>query len=67
MINYASDICDRPLAADGLISYRAKGRYGWVMIGALSPEQAMREAKRSTPEPQDLQVWNGEKYIPVQS
>jgi hypothetical protein len=25
---------DKPLAASGLTSYRLRGRYGWIMIGA---------------------------------
>jgi hypothetical protein len=32
--NYALDIHNKPLAAAGLTSYRYKGRYGWIMIGA---------------------------------
>jgi hypothetical protein len=56
---------DRPLAADGMISYRAKGRYGYIMIGAKDFADAMAQAKRSTDNPIDLEVWDGEKYIPV--
>ena len=54
-----------PMAAPGLISYRARGRYGWIMIGAKDKHDAMREAKRSTPAPYDLQRWNGESYEPI--
>lgn len=59
---------DRPLAAHGLTSYRCKGRFGWIMIGALDHTDAMSEARRSSPEAktEDLQVWDGNKYIPVQ-
>jgi len=57
--------CERPLAAKGLTSYRAKGRYGWIMIGAKDHADAMNEARRSTDKPTDLQVWNGDKYVPV--
>ena len=39
---------DRPCAAAGLTSYRYRGRYGWVMIGARDDHDAMREAARST-------------------
>jgi hypothetical protein len=62
-----STFTDKPCAAAGYISYRAKGRYGWIMIGAEDDAHAMCEAKRSTNVPTDLQVWDGEKYIPVQS
>jgi len=60
-----NDSHNRPLAAKGLISYRAKGRYGFIMIGAKDNTDALREAKRSTDNPTDLEVWDGEKYIPV--
>jgi hypothetical protein len=60
-----NDIYNRPLAAEGLISYRAKGRYGYIMIGAKDNTDAWNEAKRSTNNPTDLEVWGGEKYIPV--
>ena len=39
---------DRPCAAPGLWSYRYRGRYGWIMIGARDDADAMREARRST-------------------
>ncbi len=57
---------DRPLAAIGLTSYRCKGRYGWIMIGAKDPEDAYREALRSSREAQraDLEVWDGQRYVP---
>jgi len=57
--------CDRPLAAPGLISYRARSRFGWIMIGAMDVHAACREALRSTPRFTDLQVWDGEKYVPA--
>lgn len=38
---------DLPLASDGFLSYRYAGRYGWVMIGALNDQDALREAGRS--------------------
>lgn len=59
---------DRPLADKGLISYRAKGNFGWIMIGAKDDNGALREAQRSTDKPitlADLQIWDGEKYRPV--
>lgn len=56
---------DKPLAAHGLISYRAKSRFGWVMIGAKDAADAWAEACRSTDSPTGLQVWNGERYVPL--
>ena len=56
---------DKPMAAPGLTSYRARGQFGWIMIGASDAAQALREAKRSTPSPTDLQVWNGTAYEAV--
>jgi len=58
-------ICDRPMAAHGLTSYRLRGRYGWVMIGATDHADAMRDAARSTqePKPENLQVWDGTQYV----
>lgn len=65
------DTHDRPLAAPGLISYRCKGRFGWIMIGAKDHDDAMREARRSVdrlgadlPRREDLQIWNGKEYVP---
>lgn len=59
------NITDKPLATKGLISYRCKTPYGWCMIGATDHEDALNEAKRSTgnPKREDLQVWNGKKYV----
>ena len=56
---------NRPLAADGLISYRCRNRYGWTMIGAIDHDDAMREARRSdeTAKREDLQIWNGSEYV----
>ncbi len=42
---------DKPLAAEGLKSYRLKGPYGHIMIGAKDHDDAMREAARSTAKP----------------
>lgn len=57
---------DRPLAAPGLTSYRCRARLGWIMIGALDPADALREARRSSEEadPATLQVWDGARYVP---
>lgn len=59
---------NRPLAAEGLDSYRYLGRFGYIMIGANSVEDALREAARSTSHPilrDNLEKWDGEKYAPV--
>lgn len=59
---------DRPLASDGLISYRYRSRYGWVMIGALDDDDALGEAERSIEGPADpalLQRWDGKRYADV--
>ena len=61
------DTHDKPLAARGLTSYRYKGRYGWIMIGARDDADALREAARSSSDAIDcvnLQVWNGTEYVP---
>lgn len=53
---------DKPCAAPGLTSYRYKGPFGFVMIGATSDDDAMNEAKRSltngTLSRNALQVWD---------
>lgn len=58
---------DRPLAAHGLTSYRLKGPYGWIMLGAQNHADAMDEAARSTRDPkrEALQVWDGSEYVDV--
>lgn len=56
---------DKPLAIGSLTSYRYKGRYGWIMIGARDNDDALREAARSTNDPIDptmLEVWKGDEY-----
>lgn len=60
---------DRPLAAKGLTSYRSKNPFGWTMIGAKDHEDAHREALRSYNKArrEDLQVWDGKKYVPAHS
>lgn len=59
---------DRPCAAAGLTSYRYRGRFGWIMIGARDLGDALREAGRSTRDPIELarlQVWDGTGYVPA--
>lgn len=58
---------DKPLAAPGLTSYRYRGAYGWVMIGAKDTCDALREAARSMTYHgiaiENLEMWNGECYV----
>lgn len=57
---------EKPCAAAPWHSYRYRGRYGWVMIGAMDHAEALREAARSIsyhePTIDRLQVWNGWAY-----
>lgn len=57
---------DKPCAAAGLTSYRARSPYGRIMIGAKDHAGAWHEARRSTKTPTDLQIWDGEKYVSVE-
>ena len=60
---------DKPLASPGLISYRHKSPYGYVMIGATDDNNALSEANRSlenkTASFDSLERWNGTCYVPV--
>jgi hypothetical protein len=59
------NLCDKPMASKGLISYRYRGRYGWIMIGAKDDNDALREAQRSTSDKvtmNNLQIWKGSQY-----
>jgi len=58
---------ERPCAAHGLISYRCRGRYDWVWIGATDHVDALKQARRSCEVAQesDLQIWNGVRYVDV--
>lgn len=64
---------NRPCAAAGLTSFRYKGRYGFIMIGATNTEDALREARRSITDPativtvNNLDIWDAEtaRYLPV--
>lgn len=60
----------RPLALTGLTSYRYRGPFGFIMIGARDHAEALREANRSLTlakwEPaviENLEVWNGATYV----
>lgn len=61
----ARHFTDRPCAAAGLTSYRARSPFGFIMIGASSDKGAWREAHRSTDRPHSLERWNGAAYVPV--
>ena len=60
---------EKPLAVKGLVSYRYRGRYGWIMIGASDTQEALREAARSSSYPvhqSNLEVWTeGVGYTPT--
>lgn len=61
---------ERPCAAPGLISYRYRGRFGWVMIGATGVDDALRHAERSiegAAEIGRLEVWDAQRsaYVAV--
>ena len=59
------NLCDKPMAMKGLISYRYRGRYGWIMIGAKDDNDALREAQRSTSDKvtmDNLQIWKDNQY-----
>jgi hypothetical protein len=60
--------CDKPCAIAGLTSYRYRGNYGWVMIGASDIFDALKEAERSVREKAHtsrLQVWTIAGYQTV--
>jgi hypothetical protein len=57
-----------PCAAPGFKSYRYRGRYGFVMIGATDDNDALNEAARSVDHDVSfdrLEYWNGAEYKPV--
>ncbi len=61
---------NKPLAMPGFISYRYKGRFGWIMAAAHDTEGALKEVARSTDakiECANLQIYNYEKgqYIDI--
>lgn len=61
-------ITNKPLAAPGLLSFRLKALYGWIMIGAKDEAEALKEARRSAAEAriERLEKWNGHTYVPCQ-
>jgi len=61
------DLCNKPLVAPPYTSYRCRGRYGWIMIGAMSTAEAWQEAQRSSLAEylSSLQIWDGNEYADV--
>jgi hypothetical protein len=61
---------DKPCAAEGLLSYRYRGNFDWIMIGASSDESALRHAQTSLSSGvahiSRLEKWNGERYVPCE-
>lgn len=65
MARHVNPYWNRPLAGPGLQSYRYRGRFGWVMIGAKDDADALKQAERSIDGPADptkLQKWDGKTY-----
>lgn len=60
-----NDYWNRPCAAEGLLSFRYRGKYGYIMIGAKDVDDALNEAARSngTAHPWYLEIWNGTAYV----
>ncbi len=64
------DMTDRPLASAGLRSYRYRGAFGFVMIGALDHADALQEAARSIdgePDRARLDVWDPAALVYVRA
>lgn len=66
-----AEFYNRPCAGHGLTSYRYRGRYGWVMLGAANEHDALKQALRSVSSESvsrnNLEVWDilTGSYIPV--
>lgn len=64
-----TEFYDKPCAASGLLSYRYKTLGGFIMIGAADNADAISEANRSLgskkASPNNLEKWNGERYLPA--
>lgn len=65
MLSFKNPLDSKPLAAPGLLSYRCKSAFGWIMIGAKDDDDAFVQAKRSNVKAkrEDLQIWNGSTYV----
>lgn len=54
-------IHEKPCAAHGLVSFRYRQDFGYIMIGAKDQEDAVREVKRTTNDAlilDRLEVWD---------
>ena len=61
---------NHPMASHGLITYRYRGRYGFIYIGASTDTEALSEAQRSTDDkvtPDRLERYNGHHFVGVLS
>lgn len=59
---------EAPCALSGFTSYRYRGPYGWVTIGAMDDADALRQAARSVfgeVERVRLEVWTPGGYQPL--
>jgi len=59
---------NHPRASNGLITYRYRGRYGFIYIGASTDTEALSEAQRSTDDkvtPDRLERYNGHHFVGV--
>jgi hypothetical protein len=59
-----------PMASNGLITYRYRGRYGFIYIGARTDTEALSEAQRSTDDKvtaDRLERHNGQRFVGVLS
>ena len=59
---------DNPMVSNGLMTYRYRGRYGFIYIGASTDTEAMTEAQRSTDDkvtPDKLERYNGKYFVGV--
>lgn len=64
----SSKVHNKPLASKGLTSYRYAGRYGYIMIGAISNYDALKQAQLSTDGTvviDKLEIWSGGSYVKV--
>lgn len=60
----------RPCAGIGYLSFRYRGDYGWIMLGAIDVQDALNEAARSigyAADPLLLQQWDAalKRYVAV--
>ena len=61
---------NQSMASNGLITYRYRGRYGFIYIGANTDTEALSEAQRSTDDkvtPDRLERHNGLQFVGVLS